>query len=86
MKLSELIAIAKAYRELRTEATVKIDRAVNGENDDSSPDGAQLAVAWLWQVESCSGNDEELGDEVGGAVVFLRRKFRQSGDGDDSAQ
>ena len=80
MKLVELIALAKAYRELKPEATLKLDRAANAEGDDSSPAGAQLAIAWLWQVEACSGNDEELSDETGGAVSFLRRTFRQSED------
>lgn len=80
MKLSELITIAKAYRELKLEATLKLDRAANAEADDSSAAGAQLAIAWLWQVEARSGNDEELADEVGGAVAFLRGKLRQSED------
>ena len=81
MRLSELIAIAKAYRELKGEAALKVDRAAYGEVDDSPVAGAQLAIAWLWQVEACSGNDEELSDEVGGAVEFLRQTLQQSGGG-----
>ena len=80
MKLSELITIARAYRELKAEATLKLDRAVNAEADDSSAAGAQLAIAWLWHVEACCGDDDILADEVGGAISFLRRTFRQSED------
>ena len=79
MTLKDLVTLARAIGELDTSGFAALDATLKSAADETSRDGLTQVTRWLEQVEACSGNDEELADDVGGALAYARSALAQKG-------
>jgi len=70
--IADLVALAKAVRGFDAVTLDALEHALAETADMARLTGLRRVVEWLHDVEGCSGNDEELADDVGGALSYLR--------------
>jgi hypothetical protein len=70
--LIELVELAKTTRGFDAATLTALDLVLAGDPDSAQLGGLRRVREWLQDVEGRSGNDEELADEVGGALTDIR--------------
>lgn len=71
MTLTELFELAKTVRGFDAASLSAMEHVLAGTADAAQATGLRRVRDWLQDVEDRSGNDEELADDVGGALVYV---------------
>jgi hypothetical protein len=69
--LNELFELAKTVRGFDAAALTAMEYVLAGTADTAQLSGLRRVRDWLQEVEDRSGNDEELADDVGGALAYV---------------
>lgn len=72
MTLSDLVALAKTVRGFDGVTLNALDCVIADTADVAEQIALKRVYQWLQEVEDRSGNDEELADDVGGALAYVR--------------
>lgn len=77
MTLDHLVQLASAYRSLDAKTAADIDLVLGNKAANATTAGLTAISDWLQEVERFSGNDEELADDIGGALLYVRTALSQ---------
>jgi hypothetical protein len=69
--LTELVELAKTVRGFDAASLTAMEHVLAGTADAAQAAGLRRVRDWLQDVEDRSGNDEELADDVGGALAYV---------------
>lgn len=79
MTLATFVSLAKAYRALDALTARHMDSVLVGRAERVPQTHLRIVRVWLEELESGSGNDDELADDVSGALDYVRRILRGTG-------
>ncbi len=68
MTLVTFVRLCRRYADLGDAVTAQLQDVLDGSPEDANPNALRLLLRWLRDLERVAWDDDELGDEVTGAV------------------
>lgn len=77
MTLNDIVNLVKTARHFNIETLNTLDLVLAGSADTAQRSALAQIASWLQQIEEHSGNDEELADDIGGTLSYVRTALAQ---------
>ena len=71
MTLEDFVRLATAYRAIDTETVTAMNLVLVSRATDATTAGLMAIYNWLRGDEQLAGDDDELADQVGGALLYV---------------